>query len=81
MLDGKPYPDLSEGEKMFANNDVINTLGDYYGVEVFRFIDNCGNITLPIEANSQKIELAADAGVHELLVEVEEAAEKAVEAV
>jgi hypothetical protein len=72
LLDGKPYPGLSKGEKVFANNDVINTLGDYYGVEVFRFVDDTGDVTLPIEANSQVIELAAVVGVKELEVSLEE---------
>ena len=71
LLDGKPYPDLSKGEQVFANNDVINTLGDYFAAEVFRFVDHAESVTLPIEANSQVIKLRAVVGVKELEVEVE----------
>ena len=59
LLNGKPYPDISKGEKKFANIDVRNTLSDYYGVEVPLFVDDAGDLTMPIEANSQVIELEA----------------------
>ena len=78
LLDGKPYPSLSDGEKMFANNDAANTLSDYYGVEVFRFVDHAESMTMPIEAESQVIRLFAKPGVKELAIEVEQEAGKAV---
>ena len=59
LLDGKPYPELSKGEKKFADIDVINTLSDYWGVEVTLFVDDAGDITLVIEAHSQMIKLIA----------------------
>jgi len=77
LLDGKPYPGLSKGEKAFANNDVQNTLSDYYGVELFRFLEDAGEITLPIETESQLIKLEAVRSINELEVMVEKDSEVA----
>ena len=75
---GVPYPDMSAGQQIYCGIDVINTLSDYYGVEVPLFIDHAESMTLPIEAESQVIKLYAQEGVKELVVEVEQDAGKAV---
>lgn len=68
-LNGVPYSDMSGGQKVFAGNDVINTLSEHHGLLVPRFIDNAESMTLPIEAKSQVIELHAVSGMKELIVE------------
>ena len=74
MLNGVPYLDMSTGQQILAGVDVINVLSDHYGLSVPLFVDHAESLTLPLEAKSQVIELYAEKGVNELVVEVEEKA-------
>lgn len=74
--DGVSYPSMSDGQKIYCNIDVRNTLSDHYGVEVFLFLDHVESLTLPIEAESQVIKLYAQEGVKELAITFEEKAVK-----
>jgi len=58
-FNGVPYSDLSTGQQILVGIDVINTLSNHYGMNVVLFIDHSESMTLPIEANSQTIELYA----------------------
>jgi len=71
VLDGVPYPDMSAGQQIYCGIDCINTLSDYYGVELPMFIDHDESISLPIEAKSQVIELRMERGVKELQITLE----------
>jgi len=71
ILDGVPYPDMSDGQKIYCNIDVRNTLSDHYGVEVPLFIDHFESLTMPLEAQSQTIYLQAVQGVKELQITLE----------
>jgi len=71
LLDGKPYPDLSYGEKIRVGIDIINTLSRHYGISIVLFIDNSESYTFPIEAESQVIRMVADKKVKKLTVQVE----------
>ena len=66
---GTAYPDASTGEKIVMGLDVKDVLSKHFGMEVFTFIDNSRELTLPIESNSQIIRLKAVKGLHELTVE------------
>lgn len=68
MLDGKPYPAMSSGEKIFVGIDIINVLSEHYSVSVVMFIDHLESLTLPIETESQVIGLFAEKGTKELTV-------------
>ena len=68
MLDGKPYPAMSSGEKIFVGIDIVNVLSDHYGVSVVMFIDHLESLTLPIETDAQVIGLFAEKGTTELTV-------------
>lgn len=59
-LNGVPYDDISCGQKIIVDIDIINVLSEFYGLSVALFIDNSESLTLPIEAISQVIELYAD---------------------
>ena len=76
-LNGVPYPDMSAGQQIYCSIDCINTLSDHYAVEVPLFVDHSESMTLPIEADSQVIELEAVVGIDELEVLVEEDSEVA----
>jgi hypothetical protein len=66
---GKPYPDLSTGEKIHVDLDVITTLSDYYGIICPVFVDHAESVTSPLKAPGQVIRLIARVGVSELTVE------------
>ncbi len=68
MLDGKPYPAMSSGEKIFVGIDIVNVLSEHYGVSVVMFIDHLESLTLPIETDAQVIGLYAEKGTTELTV-------------
>ncbi len=65
---GVPYSDLSTGQQIIVGIDVINVLSAHYGISVVLFIDHSESLTLPIEANSQTIELYAQKGVKKLTI-------------
>ncbi|KKN08803.1 hypothetical protein LCGC14_1053050 [marine sediment metagenome] len=68
-LRGVAYPDMSYGEKKFAEVDIINTLSKHYDADLPLFIDNAEGLTLPIEFDGQLISLFAVEGQKELKVE------------
>jgi DNA repair exonuclease SbcCD ATPase subunit len=78
ILNGVPYPDMSYGQRIFVGIDIINILSAHYGMSVPLFIDNSEGMTLPIEAESQTIELFAQKGISTLTVEKIEAPVKSV---
>lgn len=65
---GIPYPDMSSGQKIYCGIDIVNVLSEHYGVSVPMFIDHSESMTMPIESNSQTIELFAQKGVKQLQV-------------
>ena len=66
---GVPYADMSTGQQIFVGVDIVNVLSAHYGISVPLFIDHAESLTLPIEANSQTIELYAKSKVKTLSVE------------
>ena len=66
---GVPYPDMSSGQKIYCGIDIVNVLSEHYGVSVPMFIDHSESMTMPIEANSQTIELKAVRDVKQLTVQ------------
>ena len=71
-FNGVPFNDLSTGQQIFVGVDIINVLSAHYGLSVCLFIDHRESITMPIESNSQIIELKAVEGVKELTIETSE---------
>jgi DNA repair protein SbcC/Rad50 len=69
MLNGVPYADMSYGQRIFVGIDIINVLSEHYGLSVPLFIDNAEGLTLPVEAQSQVIQLFAQKGITKLTVE------------
>jgi len=78
VLDGVAYPDMSTGQKIFVGIDIVNVLSAHYNLSVPLFIDHAESLTLPIEANSQTVELYASRGVKELTCNTVEIAERQV---
>lgn len=54
-LDGKPFSELSGGEKIFAGCDCISTLAEYYNVFPPVFVDEAAMLTLPVELPGQQV--------------------------
>jgi DNA repair protein SbcC/Rad50 len=69
ILNGVPYADMSYGQRIFVGIDIINVLSKHYGLSVPLFIDNAEGLTLPVEAQSQVIQLFAQKGITKLTVE------------
>ncbi len=65
---GVMYSDLSTGQKIYVDIDIVNVLSDHYGISVVLFIDHSESITMPIEAKSQVIRLKAVDGISQLIV-------------
>ncbi len=65
---GVMYSDLSTGQKIYVDIDIVNVMSEHYGISVVLFIDHSESITMPIEANSQVIKLKAVDGVSQLMV-------------
>lgn len=65
---GVPHPDMSTGQKILAGVDVVNALGEHYGVRVPLFIDHSESVTLELGCQSQVIALKAVKGVKRLEV-------------
>ena len=61
MMDGKPYRDLSDGEKVAAGMIIVNALSKYFGVNNPKFIDNTESITIPINIQGQAIKMRVSA--------------------
>jgi len=72
---GVPFADLSTGQQILVGVDIVNVLSEHYGVSAPLFIDHSESITLPIEARAQTIRLKAAAGIKQLTVTVEDAAQ------
>jgi len=77
-LDGIAYSDMSTGQRIFVGIDIVNVLSAHYNLSVPLFIDHAESLTLPIEANSQTVELYASRGVKELTCNTVEIAERQV---
>lgn len=56
-MDGTNYSTLSNAEKIYAGLDIINGIGDYYGICAPIFIDNRESTTVIPEMKSQIINL------------------------
>jgi chromosome segregation ATPase len=69
MLNGVTFADLSKGQEIFIGIDIVNVLAEHYDISVPLFVDGAESLTLPIEANSQVIELHAVKGVKKMKVE------------
>jgi hypothetical protein len=70
MMDGKPYADLSDGEKVKIGIDVIRTLSKHYGVSVPLFIDGAESVTDLPKLDTQMIELIVLDGCENLRYEI-----------
>lgn len=68
-FNGVPYADMSTGQKIYCGIDIINVLSEHYDISVPLFIDHAESLTLPIEANSQTVQLYAKPKVKKLSVE------------
>jgi len=71
IYQGVSYPDMSSGQKIFCGIDIVNVLSDHYGVTIPLFIDHSESMTMPIEAETQTIQLVAAKGIRKLQVEVQ----------
>lgn len=71
LLNGVPYSDMSDGQKIFTGIDIVNVLSEHFGISVPLFIDRAETFTMDREANSQVIELHAVKGVKKLTVKTE----------
>ncbi|MFD1466497.1 AAA family ATPase [Lapidilactobacillus mulanensis] len=56
-VDGVPFSDLNNAARINAGLDIINTLTDYYGVNVPIFVDNAESVNELIKTKSQQISL------------------------
>ena len=59
LLNGVPYRDMSDGQKIFAEVDVFNVLSEHYGLDIPLFVDHAESLTLAVETDSQIIMLEA----------------------
>ncbi len=57
VLNGIPYASLNSGAKINVGIDIINTLSNYYGVQVPLFIDNAESVTRLEYSDTQVIRL------------------------
>lgn len=55
LYNGVPYSQLNDEAKLNVGLDIINTLNEYYGIDVPIFIDNRESIESIIDVNSQII--------------------------
>jgi len=79
MHNGVPYSvNLNDGNKVLVDLDISNTLSKYYGIDLFKFVDNAESVTSPLESDSQLIKLFAKLGVKKLKDEIEKPALAAV---
>ncbi len=71
MMNGIPYGSLNNGARINVGIDIINTLGNYYGVRVPLFVDNAESVTVLETAASQVIRLVVSENDKELRVHYE----------
>lgn len=57
-INGVPYDDLNGSSKINAGLDIVNTLQQFYGVQVPVFIDNKERVTEPLKLDCQTIYLS-----------------------
>ena len=57
-ISGVPYDDLNGSAKINAGLDIVNTLQQFYGVQVPVFIDNKERVTEPLKLDCQTIYLS-----------------------
>ncbi|MBE0430144.1 MAG: hypothetical protein IBX61_09810, partial [Thermoleophilia bacterium] len=69
LMDNKPYPALSTGERIRISMDILCTLSEHYDMAWPVFLDHAESLTGDIEAPGQLIRLIAAPGVKELKVE------------
>ncbi len=71
VFDGIPYASLNSGAKINVGIDIINTLSNYYGVQVPLFIDNAESVTRLEYSDTQVIRLVVSEQDTELRCEYE----------
>ncbi|MFP4017953.1 MAG: hypothetical protein ACLFUH_01780 [Bacteroidales bacterium] len=74
IVEGVPYPDVNNGNKIIAGLDVIKTLSRHYGVYAPIFIDNKESITdFPYESiETQLVNLVVDQNTDQLQINVKQ---------
>lgn len=71
VYNGIPYASLNNGAKINVGIDIINTLSNYYGVQVPLFIDNAESVTRLEYSDTQVIRLVVSEQDTELRCEYE----------
>lgn len=71
VFNGIPYASLNNGAKINVGIDIINTLSNYYGVQVPLFIDNAESVTRLEYSDTQVIRLVVSEQDTELRCEYE----------
>lgn len=71
VFDGIPYASVNSGAKINVGIDIINTLSNYYGVQVPLFIDNAESVTRLEYSDTQVIRLVVSEQDTELRCEHE----------
>ncbi|MBE6928053.1 MAG: hypothetical protein E7467_06150 [Ruminococcaceae bacterium] len=71
VFDGIPYASVNSGAKINVGIDIINTLSNYYGVQVPLFIDNAESVTRLEYSDTQVIRLVVSEQDKELRCEYE----------
>lgn len=62
VYDGVPYGSLNSGMKVNVGIDILNSLGDFFGVRVPLFIDNAEAVTALEQSRCQRIRLVVSPG-------------------
>lgn len=68
-FNGVPYNDMSTGQQIYVGIDIVNVLSAHYGLSVPLFLDHSESLTMPIETESQTIELYAKSNIKKLIIE------------
>ncbi len=71
VFDGIPYASVNSGAKINVGIDIINTLSNYYGVQVPLFIDNAESVTRLEYSDTQVIRLVVSEQDEKLRCEYE----------
>lgn len=70
-LNGVPYESLNSGAKINVGIDLINTLSEFFGLQVPLFIDNAESVTSLEKLEAQRIRLVVSENDKELRCEYE----------
>lgn len=71
LYEGKPYPDMSAGEKIYTGIDCANTMAKHYDCFLPLFIDHIESLSLPVQTSCQTIKLLMVKGQKELVIKQE----------